>query len=143
MYRGKYEYNLGDKGRLFIPAEFRRGLSPRAGGCFVITKWFDRCLAMYPFDEWRKVEEKLSKYPTNDVMVRRSVRWFTANAKEVKLDSQGRIKIPGHLLEFAKLSGEVLIVGAINKIEIWNPAIYEEEGEVEPTALKGLPELNL
>jgi len=143
VYRGKYEYNLGDKGRLFIPADFRRGLSSKAKGSFVVTKWFDKCLVLYPLDEWLKVESKLRQYPTSDAMTRRGVRWFTANAREVKLDSQGRIMVPKYLLEFAGINKEVTIIGVINRIEIWDTKVYESEGEAEPTYIKGLPDLNL
>ncbi|MDI6839754.1 MAG: division/cell wall cluster transcriptional repressor MraZ [bacterium] len=144
MYNGKYRYSLEEKGRLFIPVKFRRGLSPEAGDTFVVTKGYDSCLALYPLDEWRKVEVKLSSYPTDNPKARRVVRWFSANAEVVKLDSQGRIKIPQYLAEFAGLNKEVVIIGVLNRIELWNPESYErEESESDPTKLGGLNGLDL
>ena len=139
MYNGKYRYSLEEKGRLFIPVKFRRGLSPDAEGSFVVTRGLDGCLGVYPFDGWREVEKKLEEYSQWDARARGLVRWFSANAEVVKLDSQGRIKIPQHLLEFAGLEKEVIIIGVLNRIEIWNPEAYEkEESKWDPTKLRSL-----
>ncbi|MCK4352721.1 division/cell wall cluster transcriptional repressor MraZ [candidate division WOR-3 bacterium] len=144
MYNGKYKYSLEEKGRIFIPVKFRRGLMPDDEDTFVVTKGYDGCLALYPLNEWRKVGEKLKKYPTNDSKSRKTARWFSANAEVVKLDSQGRIKVPQHLVDFAKLVKEVVIIGVFNRIELWEPKAYEkEEKESDPTKLGGIEGLNL
>ncbi len=144
MYNGKYKYSLEGKGRLFIPVKFRRDLLPEAEGSFVVTRGWDGCLGVYPLDGWRKVEKKLEEYPQEDARARKLVRWFSANAEVVKLDGQGRIKIPQHLLDFAELKKEVIIIGVLNKIELWDPSLYEkEEDESDPANLGSLGDLNL
>ncbi len=144
MYNGKYRYSLEEKGRLFVPAKFRRGLSPDAEDSFVVTRGWDGCLEVHPLDGWRKVEKKLEEYPQEDVRARKLVRWFSANAEVVKLDGQGRIKIPQHLLEFANLEKEIVIIGVLNRIELWSPDAYaKEERESDPTKIGSLGDLKL
>lgn len=163
MYSGKYNYIVDSKGRIFVPVKFRRGMSPESDNTFVVTRGFDKCLIVYPIEEWRKAEERLRSYPTSDIRSRRVVRWFTANAEVAKLDSQGRIKIPQHLLEFigvgqnirasgdqnirrqkAEDSKEVIIIGVLNRLEIWEPQTYrDEENKSEPAGFEALPELIL
>ena len=144
MYNGKYRYSLEEKGRLFIPVKFRRELSPEAEDSFVVTRGWDGCLGIYPLDGWRKVEKKLEEYPQEDARARKLVRWFSANAEVVRLDAQGRIKIPQHLLGFAGLKKEVIIIGVLNRIELWNPEVYEkEEEESDPAKLGPLGDLKL
>ena len=144
MYSGKYSYVVDEKGRIFVPVKFRRGTSLKNGNSFVVTRGFDRCLMVYPAEEWREVEKKLRSYPTSDIKSRRVVRWFTANAEKVKLDSQGRMKVPQHLLDFIELEKEVVIIGVLNRLEIWKPETYrEEEKKSEPAGFDALPELNL
>ncbi len=144
MYNGKYRYSLEEKGRLFIPVKFRRELSPDAEDSFVVTRGWDGCLGVHPLDGWRKVEKKLEEYPQENARARKLVRWFSANAEVVRLDAQGRIKIPQHLLGFAGLEKEVIIIGVLNRIELWNPEVYEkEEEESDPTKLGALSDLKL
>jgi len=136
MFNGRYSYAIEEKGRVFVPVKFRRGLSPEAEDTFVITRGFDGCLAMYPLDRWREFEEQLGELPASDPEARRIVRWFSANAEYVRLDSQGRIRIPNHLLEFAQLDSGTVIIGVLDRIEIWNPGAYEkQEKESDPTSM--------
>lgn len=144
MYSGKSKHMVDNKGRVFIPVKFRRGLFLESKGVFVVTRGFDRCLIVYPIEEWRKVEGKLQRYPTSDTRGRRVVRWFTTNAEVVKLDSQGRIKIAQHLLDFAGVDKEVVIIGVLNRLELWEPNAYaEEESKSEPAGFEALPDLSL
>jgi MraZ protein len=129
MYSGRYRYILEGRGRLFIPARFRRGLGVEDDGSFVGTRGYERCIILYPLGEWRKVEEKLKESLRGEVRLRRTVRWFCSNAEVLKLDNQGRINIPQHLLEYAELKKEVMIIGVLNKIELWNPELFRKEME--------------
>ena len=136
MYSGKYQYSIEEKGRVFVPVKFRRGLSPEAEDSFVVTKGFDGCLVVYALDQWREFSKKLKALPLGNEKARRLVRWFSGNAEVVKLDSQGRIKIPQHLLEFASLDNEATIIGVLDRIEIWHPDKYsEKEKEFDPSTM--------
>ncbi|MCH7760776.1 division/cell wall cluster transcriptional repressor MraZ [candidate division TA06 bacterium] len=128
-YQGTYRYSIDNKGRLSVPAKFRKTLLPEANGTFVVTKGFDQCLSVYTLDEWLKFEEKLQQLPNTKKSSRNVVRWFTANAERLEVDNQGRIKIPQHLLEYAGLKKEATIIGALDRIEIWDPETYKANAE--------------
>jgi len=145
MFNGRYTYSLENKGRLAIPAKFRRELTPEAEDTFVVTRGYDGGLALYPLDEWLRVEPALQKYSSSGTEEERwMARWFSGRAERVTFDSQGRIKIPQHLLDYAKLEKEVLIIGVLERIELWNPELYEkEESKLDPTKLGPLEGLHL
>lgn len=143
-YEGRYTYSLDHKGRLFIPAKFRKRLPPEADGILVVTKGFDGCLSLYPLDEWNdRFEKWLRSLPVNRTRARRVVRWFMGNAERVPVDGQGRIKIPQHLLEHARIEGEAIIVGNLERLEVWNPKLYEDlEKKTEKNLEKDLEALD-
>lgn len=145
MFVGEYRYNLEEKGRLFIPVEFRRDLTPEAQNTFVATQGQDECIAVYPLNVWKEVIEKeLLNYPQDTPEQRWMVRHFTKPAKYIKIDSQGRINIPQRLLEYAKLNKEVMIVGALRRIELWHPDNYiKGETEFTPSKPGVFPNLKL
>jgi MraZ protein len=125
-FRGQFAYTIDHKGRVNIPAKFRKSLNPDSNETFVITIGYDGCLAIYPLDEWQKFEEKLKKL--NDLVDenRRYVRAVSSNASESQLDKQGRVTIPPHLAKYGNLEKDVLIIGNMEKIELWNPEKYTE-----------------
>lgn len=127
MFVGEHRYSLEDKGRLFIPVEFRKELSPEAQETFVATRGYEPYIAIYPLDIWKQKEEELLKnYPQNTSDGRWMVRNFTRYAKKMKIDRQGRVNLPQHLLDYAKLIKEVLIIGVLDRIELWAPDIYDK-----------------
>lgn len=133
-YEGTYTYSLDHKGRLFIPAEFRKRLPAEANGTVVATKGWDGCISLFPLDKWQELEERLRALPINRSRVRRVVRRFLVPAKRVNIDSQGRIKIPQKLLDYAKISDEALIIGSLDWMEVWDPEVYVEyENAAEST----------
>ncbi len=129
-YTGRHTYSVDHKGRLFIPAEFRRLLRPEDEGTFVVTRGFDGSLLVYPLSIWAEFEERLRSLPYTRERVRWLLRKFVSYAERCPIDSQGRINIPAHLLEYAGIKKEALIIGLIDKIEIWNPEVYAEKEEV-------------
>ena len=142
-YQGTFRYSIDTKGRLSIPSKFRKTLLPEANGTFVVTKGFDQCLSLYPLDEWLKFEEGLSKLPRTKKSSRNVVRWFTANAEKVSVDVQGRINIPQHLLDYAGLKKEAVVIGALDRIEIWAPVVYQANAkEVSETIEDDLESLD-
>ena len=141
---GKYSYMVDHKGRIFVPAKFRKILSPDDEETFIITRGFDKSLVVYPRTGWKEFEEKLKELPYFKQNIRQVVRYFTANAEESVLDSQGRIKVPPHLLDFAEIKKDVIVIGALDKIEIWNPELYRKmEEETEQSIEDKFEELNL
>ena len=122
-FTGEFSYSLDNKGRLNIPAKFRNVLSKKNKNSFVITKGMDPCIWIYPVVVWQNIEDELKKLSSlsrvNRSFVRSTVRYTSA----VKYDKQGRIAISQNLIDYAKLKKEVLIIGMVNKIEIWNPKL--------------------
>ncbi len=113
LFRGEYRYSLDDKGRVVIPPKFRRSLGERA----VVTRGLDECVALYSADEWAKNEEKLQ---AQAVSRRDFVRFMLSSAEDVEPDRQGRISIPQHLREYAKIERDAVVVGVGSRIEIWS-----------------------
>ena len=125
MFRGRFEHTIDEKGRLSIPSKFRELLSARGENELVLTD-FDSCLAAYPKDEWRVLEEKMKQLSMIQKDVRNFLRLFYSSATEVPLDPQGRILIPPQLRERARLDREVVLLGLLNKIEIWDKESWED-----------------
>ncbi len=120
-FSGKYYYNLEEKGRLIIPAPFREIISSNYSPRLYITNaTFDRCLHIYPYEEWLRLEEKVRELPRMLEEVRFFMRRVIASAQECSMDKQGRLLIPAALREDAGINGEVVIVGQIDKIELWD-----------------------
>ncbi len=125
-FKGQFRYTLDKKGRINIPAKFRKAISPDANEKFVITRGLEDCIYAYPLDEWNKIEEKLRQLSTNQKDNRLFIRMTTSYASESQFDKQGRIAIPPYLIDLAKIKKDILIIGTLNKLEIWNPETYEE-----------------
>ena len=123
---GEYQYSLDSKGRINIPAKFRQSLSKDNGNTFVATRGQDPCIWIYPINEWKKIEDELRKLSSISGIHRTFVRQIARSATPSTCDKQGRIIISPSLLSYAELNKEALILGMINKIEIWNPDILEK-----------------
>lgn len=121
-FLGSYTYTLDEKGRVSLPAPFRREASEQR---FVLLQVYPPALALYPEEAWREVEERLRGVVRNDPDARLWVLSVMSNAVEVSPDAQGRILVPSKLQEAANLSGQVLMVGAIDKVELWNPSDFD------------------
>jgi MraZ protein len=121
-FLGSYTYTLDEKGRVSLPAPFRREAEEQR---FVLLQVYPPALALYPEVAWREVEERLRGVLRNDPDARMWVLRVMSSAVEVTPDGQGRILIPARLQEAAGLAGQVLMVGAIDKVELWNPSEFE------------------
>lgn len=121
-FLGSYVYQLDGKGRVSLPAAFRREAPEQR---FVLLQAYAPALALYPEGEWAGVEERLKELVRHQPEARLYVLGVMASAVEVSPDGQGRILIPSRLREQAELDGEALLVGAIDRIEIWNPERFE------------------
>tara|TARA_Y100000817_G_scaffold314596_1_gene314067 strand:+ start:1412 stop:1903 length:492 start_codon:yes stop_codon:yes gene_type:complete len=132
-FTGEYRYNLDNKGRINIPSKFRSALSKLSNENFVITKGMDSCIVAYPLEEWQiRVESGLRELSSTSSKNRKLVRSITRFANTVKLDAQGRIQITPNLKEYADLEKEVIIIGVVNKIEIWNPVNLSKMEDITP-----------
>ena len=123
---GEYQYSLDSKGRINIPAKFRQSLSKDNDNTLVATRGQDPCIWIYPIKEWKKIEDELRKLSSISGIHRTFIRQIARSATPSTCDKQGRIIISPSLLSYAELNKEALILGMINKIEIWNPDILEK-----------------
>lgn len=115
MFIGEYQHTIDSKRRLAIPAKFRRDLGVNA----VLTRGLDKSLFLYPYEEWKRLAEKLAQLPVGQAATRSFVRLMLAGAVELDLDNLGRILVPEYLKSHAGLKKNVVIVGLYNRLEIW------------------------
>lgn len=120
MFLGTHAPRLDDKGRLILPAKFRDGLSEG----LVVTKGQERCLYVWPSAEFRAFTEELSRTPVTDKRGRNFMRMLAAGASAESPDKQGRITLPQSLRDYAGLDRECAVIGAINRVEIWDAATW-------------------
>jgi MraZ protein len=124
-FRGSYQHTIDHKGRISIPARFRRQLSGDAEETFVILRGLESCIALYPSDEFRRLDERLRGRSFSDENNRRYQRMMLFDSRDETLDAQGRIALPPRLITHAKLAKDVLIVGLLDHLEVWNPELFE------------------
>ncbi len=127
-FLGSYVHQLDAKGRVSLPAQFRRG---RESDSFVLIQAHSDALTLYPPEAWKRVEEKLIEMVQRRPETRHYLLGLTAQAHDVSPDKQGRILVPERLREAVGLGSEALIVGAIDKIELWDPARFSKSTEAE------------
>ena len=119
-FTGEFYNTIDQKNRLSIPAKYRKALSLSSDKTFVLTRGFAACLFLYPLAEWKIVEGQLSSLSTIRGKHRNFIRSIVRYANYVKYDSQGRIQIPDSLLKYANFSKNVMVIGVIRKIELWD-----------------------
>ena len=122
MFMGEYQHNMDAKGRVIIPAGFRDELGEK----FVATRGLDNCLFVYPMQEWKVLEDKLTSLPLTSKNARTFVRFFFSGATECQLDKQGRISLPANLRDYAELEKEIIVIGLPNRIELWARDKWDE-----------------
>lgn len=126
MFMGEYHRNLDDKGRLIIPADFRKQI----GDKMIFTKGMDGRIFGYTQEAWRKIQAKLAHLPLTKRNARKFTRLFYSGAMESEFDKQGRVNLTTTLKQHAELKKECVIVGVSDRIEIWslkNWESFEEE----------------
>ena len=115
---------MDEKGRVSLPSAFRREAD---GDRFVLLQWEEAYLTLFPESKWTEVEARLLEYRKSSREAMNQVRVLVAQAVEVGTDKQGRILVPAGLQDAAGLSGAVLLLGNIDRIELWNPERYRAE----------------
>ncbi len=127
MFRGSFEHAIDDKGRLSIPARYREVLKRRRERALVlIDPLFDACIAAYPIKSWQQIEQSLLGRGSSDKRFRDYARLISARAVESPIDTQGRILIPPQLRGRADLRRDVMIVGVLDKVEIWSKERWDQ-----------------
>lgn len=125
-FLGEYEATLDTKGRFLFPAGFKKQLPDAEGVSFVLNRGFEKCLSLYTVQSWEPIFSELSKLNDFDPKVREFKRYFLNGAVQIDPDSAGRILIPRNLMEYAGLEKDIVLVSAIDKIEIWDKIKYQQ-----------------
>ena len=128
---GRYEHSLDDKGRVILPSKFR-GPFERGG---YLTQYQDGCLSLWTPDEFESQMEVMQQRAATGRGDRNLARLWASTSHEVEVDRQGRMAIPSHLREFAGLDGDVLVHGAIDRVELWDPTRWAEKVQPEEERL--------
>ena len=126
FFTSQYECKLDAKGRLVLPSRIKSQLPDGDGQELVIRKGFEQCLIIYPMVEFKKVFSKISGLNEFNEEYRKLQRNFLSGVVTVELDGNGRFVIPKNLLTYAQIDKDVMLVGTGNKVEAWNPSIYEK-----------------
>jgi MraZ protein len=125
MFLGTHTPRLDDKGRLTLPAKYRDELR----GGLMITKGQDHCLYVFPRAEFEQLARKVAEAPFTNESVRAYQRYLFAGTDEQAPDSQGRIPIAAELRRYAGLSKECVVIGAVNRLEIWDATAWQSYQE--------------
>jgi transcriptional regulator MraZ len=136
MFFGTYTPRLDDKGRIFLPAKFRDELAEG----LVITRGQERCLYVWSMEEFGKLTERMRQQPLGDRAARDYVRMFFAGASDETPDKQGRITVPQMLRDYASLTRDCVVIGAMNRIEVWDAAAWQAYSDQQEQAFADLSE---
>jgi MraZ protein len=121
MFLGTHTPRLDDKGRLILPAKFREQLE--AG--VVVTRGQERCLYVFPIAEFERLADQLRQAPVTSKQARDYLRVFLSGASDEVVDKQGRVTIPTALRTYAGLDRDVAVIGAGQRVEIWDSAAWD------------------
>ena len=122
MLMGEYHHNIDEKNRLIIPSKFRSELGEK----FVITRGLEHCLFVYSYDEWQNIVSKLKSLPFTKKDSRNFTRFFLSGATECVLDKSGRVCITSPLVHYAGLTSSCVIIGANDRLEIWDEGTWNQ-----------------
>ena len=120
MFYGEFAHTLDEKNRLIIPMRLRGKIKETFVERFIITKGLDNCLFLFAVDEWRLFENKTKALPLTGKDARAYTRHLFSGASECTIDKQGRISIPLYLKNYAQIRKDVIVIGVMNRIEIWS-----------------------
>lgn len=130
MFRGNHPARVDEKGRLKVPAEFKRVVDEKySGGQYYITSLDGKRAQIYPFEEWQRIEEKLARLSTFNPTKKKFLDRTNYYGQVVEMDNQGRLLVPSLLRDAAQLKGEVAVVGQLTYLEVRNLEAYRKEIE--------------
>ena len=132
MFRGNHPTRVDDKGRLKVPAEFKRVLDEKYGQQFYITSLDGKSAQVYPFEEWERIEQKLASLSTFNPTKKKFLDRVNYYGQTVEMDGQGRLLIPQLLRDSAQIKGEVAVLGNLTYLVVRNLETFRKE--IEETA---------
>jgi len=122
VFLGQYRHSVDSKGRIIIPNELRKDLTDT----LYVTKGIESCIFLFSETTWQALSGKVASLPMAKKVWREFARIFLANASRENIDAQGRIIIPRHLRDYAKIEKKVVTVGVGERIEIWSESIWDQ-----------------
>ncbi len=128
-FKGEYEHAIDGKGRVSFPAKLRKYVNPQSQDRFTILRGLERCLLLYPEDQWKQVEQSLSEINFFQKKGRKVLRNFLRSAEDVTLDGHHRLALPPKLKSWAGIDNRVVFIGMGERIELWSPEVLAEEDE--------------
>jgi transcriptional regulator MraZ len=141
MFRGTHLTRLDEKGRLKVPAEFKRLFDENYSAQFYITSWDGKSAKVYPLQEWEEIERKLSTVSNFNKSKQRLLKRTSYYGQSVEMDGQGRLLLPSILRESAELKGEVAVSGRVKFLEVQNAETLRKEVQ-EPLTSEDEQELD-
>ena len=132
MFRGTHTTRLDEKGRLKVPADFKRQIDENYGVQFYITSRTGTVAEVYPMQEWEEIERKLAAAPDSHPVKKKFLKVTNFYGQVVEMDGQGRLLLPAALRETAKLKGEVAVMGSLKHLLVRNAEELRKEIAAEP-----------
>ena len=132
MLLGKYSAKIDDKFRLRLPAKFRRDFSETEDNTYYVTSDDGQCAQIYPIPVWERVAQKFQEPPRMDPAKLKLQRFTSYYGLLTQMDPQGRILIPQSLREDAKISGDVVVIGKTDHLEVWNDEVFRKSLKENP-----------
>ena len=129
MFRGNHPTRVDEKGRLKVPAEFKRVIDEKYAQKFYITSLDGIVAQVYPFEEWERIEQKLASLSTFNPTKKKFLNRTNYYGQVVEMDGQGRLLIPQILRESAQIRGEVAVLGNLTYLEVRNLEAFRKEIE--------------
>ena len=134
-FSSEYECKLDAKGRLVLPAKLKAAIPETDGNILMLMLGFEPCLVLYPMLEFNKTASKVAGLNEMKKEDRNIQRNFFRRSIEVELDNAGRFLIPKSMLQAVNIEKEVWVMGAWNRIELWNPKVFNDKYHMESEVL--------
>jgi MraZ protein len=136
MLWGRYSAKIDNKSRLRLPAKFRRDISDTDDNAFYVTSDDGHCAQIYPVSVWERVAQKFQEPPRMDPAKLKLQRFTSYYGLLTQMDPQGRILIPQSLREDAQISGDVIVIGKADHLEVWNDEAFRKSLKEDPLTLE-------
>ena len=146
MFRGNHPTRVDEKGRLKVPAEFKRVIDEKYGQQYYITSLDGKVAQVYPFEEWERIEQKLAALSNFNPTKKKFLDRTNYYGQQVEMDGQGRLLLPQLLREAGQIKGEVAVLGNLTCLVVRNLELFKREIEEEkftPDDEKTLDELGI